>query len=76
MSFAKMVKKQKQEREDAMKNDEFLKEMFICEMGNHEYILTYDDEEVLEACGMERSNMDTRTVEIYNSARAIYLAAA
>ena len=35
-----------------------------------------NDEEVLEACGMERSNMDTRTVEIYNSARAIYLAAA
>lgn len=49
-----MVKKHEKELEDAIGNDEtgegFIKEMFLYELGNHEYCLTGELDETIEAC--------------------------
>lgn len=45
--------------------DEFIKEMFLYELGNHEYILTFDISDTLDAVGLTeediRNNKNLRT---------------
>ena len=56
---------------EALQNREFSKGAFKYEMANHEYSYTYDDEEVLNALGLEGLTDDLR--ECYEEARREYL---
>ena len=47
-----MFKRHKKELAEARKQNKFLKEAFLHEMANHEYCITCDREEVLNACGI------------------------
>lgn len=40
------------EMDEALKNDDFLKEAFEYELGNHEYIITYDVSDALRPLGI------------------------
>lgn len=74
--FIKLSDSLDKELEDLlMKDDSFVYDMFLYEMGNHEYCLTYDDKEVLDACGIDflRFNKDVRLKNIYLKAKQDYL---
>lgn len=61
--------------DENLEDDEFVLQMFKYEMGNHEYCITYDDEEVIEACGLDldRFNSSERLRKLYSEARDYYL---
>ena len=61
--------------DENLEDDEFVLQMFKYEMGNHEYCITYDDEEVIEACGLDldRFNSNERLRNLYSEARTSYL---
>ena len=52
--FLKLIRRHKEELKEAIDSDEtgegFIKEMFIYELGCHEYCLTREFDETLEAC--------------------------
>ena len=63
------------EMEKAMKDDDFLLSAFEYELGNHEYIITYEIDETLDALGItpeEYSNSD-RMKRIMKQAKINYL---
>ncbi|MGW7813855.1 DUF7659 family protein [Staphylococcus xylosus] len=74
-AFNEMVDSIKTEHIKNMKNDDYVYEMFKYEMGNHEYIITFDDEEILSVCGIDEHLFiaDERLKEIYIKARNHYL---
>lgn len=45
-------KRHSEEMDEALKDDDFLKEAFEYELGNHEYILTYDVSDALRPLGI------------------------
>ncbi|WP_436949347.1 DUF7659 family protein [Staphylococcus shinii] len=74
-AFNEMVDSFKGEYIKNMKDDDFVYEMFKYEMGNHEYIITFDDEEILNACEIDEHLFiaDERLKEIYLKAKNHYL---
>lgn len=63
------------EMKKAMKDDDFLLSAFEYELGNHEYIITYEIDETLDALGItpeEYSNSD-RMKRIMKQAKINYL---
>ena len=63
------------EMDEAMKDDDFLLSAFEYELGNHEYIITYEIDETLDALGItpeEYSNSD-RMKRIMKQAKINYL---
>ncbi|OHO39318.1 hypothetical protein HMPREF2586_04420 [Staphylococcus sp. HMSC034G07] len=73
--FKEMVNSFKEEHTKNMKNDDYVYHMFKYEMSNHEYIITYDDEEVLDACGVDEHLFiaDERLKTIYIKAKNDYI---
>ena len=63
------------ETEEALKNDEYLYQGFLYELGNHEYCITYDPESTFDCFGLtaEEVNSDKRLLTIFNKARNDYL---
>ena len=61
------------ELKEAMKDDDFVVDMFEYEMGNHEYQPTYNEEEVLYGCGLNLEDMDERLERLWNQAKTHYL---
>lgn len=51
-SYVLMLKRMDEEDREAMKDPEYCYEMFRYELGNHEYCITYDYTETLEALGL------------------------
>ena len=51
-SFMDMLERQSKERKQAQKNEQYLYEMFFCEMADHEYCITDDLMDTLSACGV------------------------
>lgn len=47
-------KEYQEAKKEAFKNDEFLQDAFEYELGNHEYIITYDLEETLDALSITK----------------------
>ncbi|RIL18493.1 hypothetical protein BUY99_13675 [Staphylococcus gallinarum] len=74
-TFNEMMESFNDEHIKHMKNDDYVYHMFKYEMGNHEYIITYDDEEILDVCGVDQDLFiaDERLKEIYIKARNHYL---
>ena len=60
-----MLKRHEAERKEAMKDDEYLFQMFNYELANHEYSYTGDLTDTLEALGltMEEINADPRMAD-------------
>lgn len=58
-SYKNMYKRFALEKREALKDDNYVLEMFQCEMKNHEYDLTHDDKEVIEACGLDMFEMNS-----------------
>uniref|UniRef100_UPI003F84B68C DUF7659 family protein n=1 Tax=Staphylococcus shinii TaxID=2912228 RepID=UPI003F84B68C len=74
-TFNEMMESFKDEHNKNMKNDDYVYHMFKYEMGNHEYIITYDDSEILDACDVDEHLFiaDERLKEIYLKAKNHYL---
>jgi hypothetical protein len=74
-AFNEMMESFRDEHIKNMKNDDYVYHMFKYEMSNHEYIITYDDEEVLSACDIDEHEFiaDERLKEIYIKARKEYI---
>ena len=69
--FTTMVKEDK----EAMKDDEYVFQGFLYELGNHEYCITGDPESTLDCFGLtiEEVNTDIRLLTIFKKARKEYL---
>ena len=71
-----MMRRFNEEKREAFKDDKFLYDAVYSELANHEYCITYEDEETLDALGitMEELETDKRMGRIYCKARADDLA--
>lgn len=74
--FKAMLERFKEEREQARKSDQYLYEMFLYELANHEFCITYDYEDALEALGLtyEEVQKDKRLCNALMKAKKDYLA--
>lgn len=78
-AFLSMMKRFEKERTDAIAADEtgegFIYDMFLYELGNHEYCITYDLEETLDALHLtlEQVNADKRLSHGLKKAERDYL---
>jgi len=63
------------EMQEAYKDDDFLKDAIMAEMGNHEYCYTMDDDDVLCALSITRGEVESskRMFRIWQEARREYL---
>ena len=66
------------EMKEAFKDDNFLYDAFSYELANHEYCITLDDEETLDALGLTQEEIvqDQRMGKIFLKARENYLESA
>ena len=77
--FRALVKKLEKEKEDALAADTtgegIIKDMFLYELGNHEYCITYDLEDTLNAVGLtvDEINADKRLLRGLEKALTQYL---
>lgn len=73
--FEEYFRRTKQELIDAEKDFDFCVEMFKYELGNHEYIITYDPEDAIYACGlsMEKVFEDPHFSKAFKTAKEQYL---
>ena len=51
-AYVKMVKRMDDEDREAMKDPQYCYEAFLYELGNHEYCITYDFTDTLDALGL------------------------
>lgn len=78
-AFLNMMKRFEQERKDAITADTtgngFIYDMFLYELGNHEYCITYDLDETLAALHLtlEQVNADKRLLHGLKKAKRNYL---
>lgn len=78
-SFNELVTRLSKEKEAAIAADKdgtgFIKDMFLYELGNHEYIITYDLTDTLESLDltMEKVKKDPRLVKGLKMAKKEYL---
>lgn len=74
-AFKQMTKEVHDEQVKARDDDEYLYQMFVYEMGNCEYQLTYDTQYVLEmGCNMRISDLkDARVAKIWNKAKKDFI---
>lgn len=78
-AFFEMLDRFKKEREAAIAEDKtgdgFIYDMFLYELANHEYCITYDYEETFDALGLtlEKVNADKRLIHGFRKAEKDYL---
>lgn len=74
--FKAMLKRFEEERKQARKSDQYLYEMFLYELANHEFCITYDYDDTLEALGLtyEEVKKDKRLYNALMKAKKDYLA--
>lgn len=73
-----LLDRHERELKEALMDDKVLKEAFIYELGNHEYCLTLDPEDTLDALGIDCKEFaaDTRMKRIFREAERDYLKSA
>lgn len=72
-----MLDRHSQEMDEAIKSDDdFVYRMFVYELCNHEYCITYDLEPTLCACGLDEDDVlkDERLLRLLKKTKADYLA--
>lgn len=73
-AMEELFKNQADEMKQAFNDDEFLESAFNYEMGNHEYIITYDKADVFRALGLSIKSLDDeRVYNIFKKAESNYL---
>lgn len=74
-AFRDMLDRQSEEMTAAMSDDDFVYQMFLYELANHEYCITYDLEPTLNACGLIESEVlnDQRLLALLKKAKTDYL---
>lgn len=74
-AYTKLMDDIHKETEEAMKDDEYLFQGFLYELGNHEYCITYDPEDTLSCFGLTVKDLeaDERLSTIFLKARKKYL---
>jgi len=70
--FRAMFNEHDAEMTEAMKDDDFLQQAIEYELGNHEFCITYDPTDTIEALSLDLE--DERTKGIFAKARRNYLA--
>lgn len=55
--FHEMNKRFAEEMKQAMEDEQFLYDMFYYELANHEYCITYEYDDTLDACGLEEEEV-------------------
>lgn len=75
-SYHAMLKTLDQESEEAMKDDDYLYEGFLYELGNHEYCITYDPTDTFECFGLtvDEVQSNERLWALFEKAKNQYLA--
>lgn len=73
--FENMLNEFDKEEKEKMQDDQYLYDMFIYELGNHEYGITYDLEPTLNALGLtfEDISSDERLAKVLKEAKSVYL---
>ena len=72
-AMEELFKSQADEMKQAFNDDEFLESAFNYEMGNHEYIITYDKADVFRALGLSIKSLDDeRVYNIFKKAENKY----
>lgn len=63
------------EDEQLLKDDDYVFSMFKYELSNHEYCVTYDATDAIEACGLKPEEVykDKRLTKIFQKAKDDYL---
>lgn len=74
-ALVEMLERFVREEKEAMKDDNYVLEMFEYEMGNHEYDITHSDMKILEACGItvDEFEKNARLKKLYNQAQKAFL---
>ncbi|EGQ0303604.1 hypothetical protein O0F56_01850 [Staphylococcus pseudintermedius] len=67
-----LLDKQK-EFQKLMQSDEFALNAFKYELANHEFVITYDYEDALDALELEYSELDSRLLNLLKKAKEQYL---
>ena len=70
-----LLKKQYYESKEARKDEEYLYQMFRAELSNHEFIITYDYTDTLEALGLEFDKLTYIELKQLQKAETDYLEA-
>ena len=73
-AYSELFHTMNNETEEAMKDDEYLYQGFLYELGNHEYCYTGDPKETIDcfALTIDEVNSDERLKRIFNMARNQY----
>ena len=74
-AYTKLFRTMNNETEEAMKDDEYVYQGFLYELGNHEFCITCDPEDTLSCFGLSVDDLDNneRLLSIFKKARASYL---
>lgn len=70
-AFGDMFDRHEAERKQARKDEKHLLESLVYELGNHEYCITFNESDALDALGLERKDVPDR---IMKKAKKIYWA--
>ncbi|HCT0310951.1 TPA: hypothetical protein LQN95_002486 [Staphylococcus pseudintermedius] len=62
-----------EEFQKLMQSDEFAFNAFKYELANHEFVITYDYEDALDALELEYSELDSRLLDLLKKAKEQYL---
>ena len=74
-ALAELFNRQRKEMLEAMRDDEFLQWAFEYELGNHEYIITWDCSDAIHALGftVDEVSNDKRLLRLYKAAKKNYV---
>lgn len=61
--FAEMFKRHAKEKKQRKQDEKFLLEMLVYELRNHEYCITYDTTDALNALGLKKEDIDTKLMK-------------
>lgn len=73
-AFNEMLERHERERAEAFKDDQYVYDAFLYELGNHEFCITYDYEPTLSALGLTEDEVveDERLLRILKQAKTDY----
>jgi hypothetical protein len=71
--FDELLNQMNTEMEENLQNDDFLMDAFLYELANHEYGITYDTDNTLNALGLDAEKLTAHQVKILMTAIKIYL---
>lgn len=72
-TFVDVINQNEKDWQAYMQDDEFLKGAFIYELANHEFIITYEHGDALDALGLKYDELDERQLSILEVAKEEYL---